>query len=291
MTASARSSIGGRPLRARARATTTAVAGGFRQHDLLTYASAISFQILTAMVPFLLFVLAVAGLLHEHGVWRNHLAPAVRGNVPPAMFTVIEDAVTTLFARRAVLWATLGGGLALWQVSGAVRAVMGALARIYEAPGERPFLRRYTISLALSVEVGAIFILAAACLLFAPFFWTAHRDLGSELVTGLLRWTLFVGLLFIVVALLIRHAPGRAQTVPWVSLGATIVTASWLIASLIFDLYLNDVASYQSVFGSLAVVIVTFGYLYLSTIAFLFGALLDAIIRAGATGSPAGVEP
>ncbi len=291
MTASAGSPIGGGSVRARAHAIATAVVDGFRKHDLLTYASAISFQILTAIVPFLLFVLAVAALLHEDGVWRNHLAPAVRANVPPAMFTVIKDAVTTVFARRAVLWATLGGGLALWQVSGAVRAVMGALARIYEAPAERPFLRRYTISVVLSAEVGASFILAAACLLFAPFFWTAHRDLGSQLVTGLVRWTPVVALLFVAGALLIRHAPGRAQTVPWVSLGATIVTASWLIASLIFDFYLSDVASYQSVFGSLAVVIVAFGYLYLSTIAFLFGAELDAIIRFGVTGSPAGVEP
>lgn len=54
---------------------------------------------------------------------------------------MIENAITKVFVHRRVLWATLGGALAVWQVSGAVRAVMGALARIYEAPTERPFLR------------------------------------------------------------------------------------------------------------------------------------------------------
>src|SRR5947209_19099302 len=58
-----------------------ALVDGFNRNDLLTYASAIAFQILTAIVPFLLFVLAVAALLHDHSVWLHHLAPAIRANV------------------------------------------------------------------------------------------------------------------------------------------------------------------------------------------------------------------
>ena len=90
------------------------------------------------------------------------------------MFAVIENAVNHVFASRQVLWATVGGGLALWQVSGAVRAVMGALARIYGASGERSFLRRYAISFVLSIEIGACFTLTALCLLLAPFVSVDH---------------------------------------------------------------------------------------------------------------------
>src|SRR6201995_3715813 len=124
-----------RPLRARSHELLRALLDGFKQHDLLTYASAISFQILTAIVPFLLFLLAVASLLHLDGVWRDHLLPQIRANVSAQVFAVIDNGVAGVFASRRVLWATVGGGLALWQVSGAVRAVMGALARIYGATG------------------------------------------------------------------------------------------------------------------------------------------------------------
>ena len=55
------------------------------------------------------------------------------------------------FTGRQLLWATVGGGLALWQVSGAVRAIMGAFDRIYGATTERSFLRRYLVSFALSI--------------------------------------------------------------------------------------------------------------------------------------------
>jgi membrane protein len=286
----ARSFGGGLHLAARTRELGRALLDGFKQHDLLTYSSAISFQILTAIIPFLLFVLAVAGLLHLNSVWRDHLEPQIRASVSGAVFAVISDAVNKVFASSQLLWATVGGGLALWQVSGAVRAVMGALARIYGASTERPFLRRYSISFVLSIEVGACFILAALCLLLAPFVSVAHPGAVWDVFAFLLRWTLAVALLLLAVGLLVRHAPATAQTLPWVSLGATIVIACWVIVSLVFYLYLTKLASYESVFGSLAAVIVAMAYLYISTTAFLFGAQLDAIIRAQSTGALSGVE-
>ncbi len=267
-----------------------AVLDGFKQNNLLTYASAISFQILTAVIPFLLFVLAVVGLLHLNSVWKDHLQPEIRENVSPAVFTVISNAVDNVFASKRLLWATGGGLLALWQVSGAVRAVMGALAGIYGAKGERPFAKRYAISFVLSIEVGGCFILAALCALLAPFVSVHHGGAAWDVLAFLTRWVLTVALLLLAVGLLVRHAPSTPQTLPWVTLGATIVIVSWVIVSLGFYLYLTKIASYQSVFGSLAAVIIVLAYLYISTTVFLFGAQLDAIIRARA-GGPSGVHP
>src|ERR1700729_2487548 len=77
----------------RARELCRAILDGFKQHDLLTYSSAISFQIITAVVPFLMFVLALAGLLHLNGVGANHVAPEIRTHVSAAVFNVISSAV------------------------------------------------------------------------------------------------------------------------------------------------------------------------------------------------------
>jgi membrane protein len=267
-----------------------ALLDGFKRHDLLTYASAISFQILTAIIPFLLFVLAVAGLLHLNDVWSDHLEPQLRANVSSPVFAVIENAVNNVFAHRQVLWATVGAGLALWQVSGAVRAVMGALARIYGAGRERSFVRRYLISFALSIEVGTCFTLAALCLWLAPFFSVGHPGPAWDVFAFLVRWTLVAGLLLVIVGTLVRHAPGTPQTLPWVTVGAVIVITCWTVVSLVFYLYLTELASYQSVFGNLAAIIVVMAYLYMSTTVFLFGAQLDAIIRARATGTSSGAS-
>ena len=274
----------------RARELGRAILDGFKQHDLLTYSSAISFQILTAVVPFLMFVLALAGLLHLNSVWLNHVAPEIRAHVSPAVFSVISSTVNKAFSGRQLLWATFGGGLALWQVSGAVRAVMGAFDRIYGAGTERPFFKRYLISFALAIAVGGCFILAAVCLALAPFFDVRHPGVAWDVFAFLTRWVLTIGFLSLAVGLLVRVAPATPQPLPWVSLGTTIVTVWWLIVSVGFYFYLTGLASYGSVFGSLASVIVVMGYLYISTTAFLFGAQLDAIIRAQATGTLSGVE-
>jgi membrane protein len=274
----------------RARELMEALLDGFKQHDLLTYSSAISFQILTAVVPFVMFVLALAGLLHFQDVWRNHVAPEIRTHVSVAVFSVISSAVGKAFSGRQVLWATVGGGLALWQVSGAVRAVMGAVARIYGAEDERPRHSRYLISFALSIATGALFTLAAMCLALAPFFTVSHAGAGWDVFVFLARWTLGVGFLAVAVGLLLHVAPATRQPLPWVSLGTAIVTVWWLIVSVGFYFYLTSLAAYGSVFGSLASVIVVMAYLYISTTAFLFGAQLDAIIRAQATGSLSGVS-
>jgi membrane protein len=106
----------------------------------------------------------------------------------------------------------------------------------------------------------------------------------------LARWALAVGFLSLAVGLLVHVAPATPQALPWVSLGTTIVTVSWVIVSVGFYSYLTALASYGSVFGSLASVIVVMAYLYISTTTFLFGAQLDAIILAQATGILSGVE-
>jgi len=283
-----RSFGGGLQLGARARELARALLDGFKQHDLLTYSSAISFQILTAIVPFALFVLAVGGLLQLESVWRDHLEPRLQANVSAAVFAVIANAVNKVFAGSQWPWATVGRGLALWQVSGAVRAVMSALGGIYGAPSERPLLKRYLVSFVLSIEVGACFILATVCLLLAPFFSVANPGVAWGVFAFVVRWALAAGFLLLAVGLLVRQAPPTAQPAPWVSLGAAIVIGLWVIVSLVFYVYLMKIASYESAFGSLAAVIVALAYVYISTTVFLFGTQLDAIIRAQATGALSG---
>jgi membrane protein len=235
-------------------------------------------------------MLALGGLLHLGGVWRNHVSPDIRPHVSTAVFSVISSAVSKALSGRELLWATLGGGLALWQVSGAIRAVMGAFDRIYGASLERPLIRRYLISFALAMATGACFIAATVCLALAPFFAVRHPGAAWEVFAFLARWVLAVGFLSLAVGLLVHVAPATFQPLPWVSLGTAIVIVWWVIVSVCFYIYLTTVASYGSVFGSLASVIVVMAYLYISTTAFLFGAQLDAIIRAQATGALSGAQ-
>ena len=76
-----------------ARAKLREYVDAYVENDLLTYASAISFQILSAIVPFLLFGFGLLGFLHLEGVWSDDLAPRVKDSVSPAAFAFADEAI------------------------------------------------------------------------------------------------------------------------------------------------------------------------------------------------------
>jgi membrane protein len=271
------------------RATARELVERFRDNDLLTYSSATSFQIVSAIIPFALFVLGVFGFLGLDQAWRKDIAPELRSAVSSSVFVVVNQTALKVLSSKQVFWTTIGGVLAVWEISGAVRAVMGALNRVYGAEHERPLRRRLEISLALAVAVGGCFLLAFATVRFGPVALQEQQfPWVLQAVAFVVRWSLAVLLLGAAVWLLVRYGPATPQPVPWVSFGSALVIVSWVVMTAGFGLYLTEIASYGSIFANLASLFVLITYLYLSTMVFYGGVQLDAIIRRRVEGDPSG---
>jgi membrane protein len=247
------------------------VLAAYERNDLLTYASAIAFQVMFALVPLALFALGLLGTLGLDDVWSRHLAPEVHKHVSPAAYTVIGSTVEKVLRSRQLFWVTLGAAITVWEISGAMRAVMGVFDRIYGSERKRGFKERYLTSLWLSVAVGGLLLAAVAVFALGPVL------LGT--VAAILRWPVTALLMFVTIALVVHFAPSDRQPLDWVSFGAVLVVVAWLGTSVVFAFYVRDVANYGSIFGALATVIIVFEYLYLAAIAFLTGAQVDALIR------------
>jgi uncharacterized BrkB/YihY/UPF0761 family membrane protein len=86
-------------------------------------------------------------------------------------------------------------------------------------------------------------------------------------------------LLLAAVALLVHFGPERQQPIVWVSFGSGLIMVAWLAMSAGFGLYLREVASYGSVFSNLATIVVLIGYVYASSVIFLGGVQVDALVR------------
>jgi membrane protein len=254
------------------------VIAGFKQHDLLSYASAIAFQVLWALVPLTLFGLALAGVLGLDAA-TVHVAQELRGTVSPAAGAALDEAIRTVVSSREWLWLTAGLLLTVWELSGAVRAMMNALDRIYGADGPRPFRERLRVSLPLAVVVGACLLGAVFCVRVLPSLLPVHAAVLGTLWAAA-RWAAAVALLLAAVWLLIRFAPAVHQPAKWVTLGSGLCVAAWVIMSVAFGLYLNLVADYETLFGGLASIFVLASYLYFSCVVFLGGAQVDATLRA-----------
>jgi membrane protein len=263
------------------RAAVRDVARGFKENDLLTYASAISFQVFFALIPLALVGLGLLGSLGLDGVWRHDVAPEVRHNVSGPAFQVIEDTVRNVLDHRKLFWVTLGVAIAVWEVSGAMRATMQVLNRVYNIRERRTFWRKLWESIALSTVVALLMLLAVAATKLGPLAARSllGRGLAVSTLSHLAWWAVAIVLLFAVVALVVRFAPDERRPARWTTFGGVLVIVGWIAMSLLYGWYFTSLADYGSVFGSLAVVMVTLSYLYGSAIVFLTGVQLDSLIR------------
>jgi membrane protein len=251
----------------------------YEEHDLLTYASAISFQIITALVPALMFGVGVLGFFSLQNVWRNELAPDIKANVSKPAFAVMDETVTKALAQHQIFWVTIGLVIALWQVSGGVRSVMGALNEVHGYSNGRSWVRRMAVSLALALVLGACWLLAIAVVVLGPLLY-GHVAPVLWALLFLLRWSVAGLLLLGAVAVVLHYAPELEQPMRWVTRGALLVMGGWIVMSIAFGAYVRYVADYSSIFGSLATVVVLSAYLYAAAVVFLGGVQVDALARA-----------
>jgi membrane protein len=93
------------------------------------------------------------------------------------------------------------------------------------------------------------------------------------------RWPVAVVLLWLTVTFVVRLAPAEQRPPGRVTFGSTLVIVSWFLTSAVFVWYLTNVASYASIFGALATVVVVLTYIYVASIAFLTGVQLDALVQ------------
>ncbi|HEX8857195.1 MAG TPA: YihY/virulence factor BrkB family protein [Thermoleophilaceae bacterium] len=179
---------------------------------------------------------------------------------------------------QAGVLAHIRRAFALWQMSGAVRAAMGALNGIYEVGTDRSWRDRMLVSTGIALGQAACLIGALAVVTLAPL---AYGDVGQPL-TGLLfvaRWGVAALLLLACVWLLVRFGPSERRPVRWASFGSVLVVTAWVLMSIGFGAYLRGVANYGSIFGNLASLVILLTYLYLSAIVFLGGAQVDSLVR------------
>ncbi|HEX6491070.1 MAG TPA: YihY/virulence factor BrkB family protein [Gaiellaceae bacterium] len=271
-------------LRTRARKVVEIWIGLFDEHQLLTHASAIAFQVLKSLVPLTLLGIALLGEIGRRDLWVKHLAPGIKHQLDPPVFTAINYAVTKIFVHDSVPLTVFGTLLTVWYVSGGVRGIMGAINGIYGVEETRPFWRRWLISLGLSLcVVGGV---AGAALLVEA---VPTPGGGWRIPVELVRWLGAIVALALAAGVLVRLAPAKHRPKRWASAGGALVVATWIVTSLVFRWYVGSIANFKTAVGQLTVFIVLMVYVYASSIVFLVGVELDEQLREDAASGERGI--
>jgi membrane protein len=250
----------------------------FQRNGLANFASAMAFRVVLALIPFLLFLLALVGFLKLEEIWKSDVAPEIKKNASDVAFKLIDETVTQVLSQKQLWWLTAGLVLTVWELSAATRVTMTALDRVYGYGRRRGLIEMLPRSLALGATMGVCVVAAIAVVRFGPLL---TGEVGGVLaaISFLVRWLLAAAVLGLGVALTVHYGAATSQPVPWVSFGTGLVLVSWVVTSIAFGLYATYVATYTSVFGHLASIFVLLLYLWLSANAFLVGIQADAEVR------------
>ncbi len=246
----------------------------FGDYDLLTYSSAIAFQILYAVVPLVLVGLGGLSALGQRSVYTDHIAPTLKRDLSHDGYAIANRTALHVLGPGRVWWISAGLVVTIWGVGAGLRATMKPLNGIYGAREHRSYCRRLVTSL-----LGGVVVIV--CLYAAILLELAGRlvHLGDPWLFDVARWLLTFLLLLVVIAAMIRFVPAKKRPVEWVvTVGSLITAICWLIGTLGFGVYIRTV-SYSSFYGALAAVVLLLVYLHVAAIAFLLGVSIDAQLR------------
>jgi membrane protein len=257
------------------RATAQDVTECFAAHGLLTYASAIAFRALVAVVPLTLLGLALLGTFGLEDVWTDTIAPALESHLTQPVSRAIDFTAQQIFTSDKAALIALSVALVVWDMTWAMNVVMQALNRIHEVQERRSKLRRVGVAAGLGVAVVACLVAAVLVQSVAP----SVTDGALDTALSILRWPVAVFFLWAALTLLFRYAPAEKPEFRWASGGSLLVIATWLVASALFRGWVTEVANFKSATGSLTVFLVLTSYILVSATIFLIGAEVDELAR------------
>lgn len=252
------------------------------EDDCPGLAAQLAFYFFLSVFPALLFVVSLLGYVPV----ETRLGEAVARLevfLPQEILQFLREQIDEALAGREGGLLTIGIVGAIWSSSSAVTAIITALNRAYDIDEWRPWWKRRLLAIGLTIALAVFVVLAFVFVVGGSDLaaWLADRLGFSEplaRVWTVAQWTLAVALVVVAVDLVYYVGPNADTPFVWVTPGALLATALWLLTSLGFKLYVQNFSNYSAVHGTIGAMIVLMLWFYLSGFALLVGAELNAEI-------------
>ena len=251
--------------------------------DVFNLAAQQAYYFFFALFPALLALISIASFFPIENLIGE--IQTMLGRVAPADVTsIVTDQIRKIGESNAGGIFTIAFLFTLWSSSSAVVALCSTLNAAYDITEGRPWWKVRLVALGVTIGL-AIFILVAMTLVVAgPALAekaAAALGLGAAFTWtwNILQWPVILLLVVTAVALVYYFAPDAEQEWIWITPGSVLATLLWIVVSLAFRFYVTNFASYNETYGAIGGVMVLLLWFYVSGIALLIGAELNAEIE------------
>jgi membrane protein len=254
--------------------------------DLAERASSLAFDLMLAFFPLLVLLLAIFALFASRSLQlRIDLLSYFSDFLPPMAFQVLSATIDELAANASRGKVTIGIVSVLWFASGGIASMISGLHWAYHMKDERSWIRVRAVAVAMMLVIATLIVSALSLVLVGGFLlhWSTSRLHFTAVMVAawkILQWP--TAWLFVVFsyALIYSYGPNaHRRRWYWITPGSTFGALLWLLASVVFRIYLSFYNTYTATYGSLGAVVILIVWLYVAGLTFLIGGEIDANIE------------
>ncbi|HKB11579.1 MAG TPA: YihY/virulence factor BrkB family protein [Vicinamibacterales bacterium] len=251
--------------------------------NCLGLAAQLSYYFFLALFPALLFLVALASFFPIANL-MDEITAALARVAPYEALKLIQDQLVKISQDKNGGLLTIGMIGTIWSTSSGVTAVIDTLNQAYDITEGRPWWKVRLLSLGLTIALALFIIVSFGLVLVGP---TLAEKIASWFYLGaafkwawwILQWPVVFGLVAFAIAMIYYFAPDAKQDWVWITPGSVTGTALWLLTSLGFKFYVSHFGSYNATYGTIGGIIVLLTWFYVSSLAILIGAELNAEIE------------
>jgi membrane protein len=261
--------------------------------DVLNLAAQQAYYFFFALFPAMLALISLASFFPVENM-MNEIVRMLGRVAPPDVIKIVTDQITKIASSNAGGLLTFAFLLTIWSSSSAVMSLTTTLNAAYDITESRPWWKVRLVAIGLTIGL-AVFILVSMTLIIAGP--TLAERVANAMHLGVvfkwgwlvLQWPFVFALVATAIAFVYYFAPDAEQEWVWITPGSVLATVLWVLVSVAFKMYLVRFDTYSvETYGTIAGVMVLLLWFYLSGVAMLIGAELNAEIE---HASPYGKEP
>lgn len=256
---------------------------GVKKGDLNTRAAALAYNSFLAIFPAIIFFFTLIPYIPIHD-FQDSLLALLQDFIPRQTYMAVQETLFDIIKRPRGGLLSIGFLMAMYFATNSVNSMIDAFNKTYYTIETRTAFRQRILSIFLVIVLSFLVILAISLITFGPIVinWVERIGLLTDWLTlqliGLAKWLVTLTLLLFAFSVLYYFAIPGKHRYRFITAGSTLTTFLFIITSVGFNYYVNNFASYNTLYGSIGTLIIFMLWLYFNSLIILIGWELNSSI-------------
>ena len=251
-----------------------------REDDIFASAAQLSYYIILAFFPFLIFVITLIGYLNLDS---SEVINSLRALLPESVHTLIVSTVTQIIDVRNgdLLWLSILS--VIIAASTGFRGVIKAINKSYCVKENRLYPVVWIISVLSTIALTTAIAISLCLLVFGEAIgsFLAYKIRFGEVFFTIwtnIRYIISIPLIMFFFAAIYKFAPAYKPRWKDVYIGSIVSTVSWIAVCSVFTKFVNNANKLTMLYGGLSAMFALILWIYLTSFVFILGMEINSVL-------------